>query len=39
MSKKIEFYIPYKSAAGGWGALQSTSKHLLKSENAVRKSS
>ncbi|MGI9275404.1 MAG: FdhF/YdeP family oxidoreductase [Endozoicomonas sp.] len=27
---------PYRNAAGGWGALASTGKHLLKSENAVR---
>ncbi len=26
----------YKGAAGGWGALTSTSKHLLKSENAIK---
>ena len=31
-TKKIK---PYNHAAGGWGALASTSKHLLKSENAI----
>lgn len=36
MTKKLEFYRPYKGPAGGWGALQSTTKHWLKSDNAVR---
>jgi len=27
---------PYKGAAGGWGALASTTKHLLKSNNVAR---
>lgn len=36
MSKKIEFFTPYKKPAGGWGALKSTTKHLFKSDNAVR---
>jgi molybdopterin-dependent oxidoreductase alpha subunit len=27
---------PYKGAAGGWGALASTTKHLLKSHNVAR---
>ncbi len=30
---KIE---PYSGSAGGWGALNSTTKHLLKSENAFK---
>jgi molybdopterin-dependent oxidoreductase alpha subunit len=36
MSKKPDFYTPYKGPAGGWGALQSTTKHWLKSDNAIR---
>ncbi|WP_062268456.1 FdhF/YdeP family oxidoreductase [Endozoicomonas arenosclerae] len=32
-AKKLK---PYTRAAGGWGALASTGKHLLKSENAVK---
>lgn len=37
MSKKTtDFYTPYKGPAGGWGALQSTTTHWLKSDNAVR---
>jgi len=36
MSKKDNFHAPYKGPAGGWGALHSTTKHWLKSENAVR---
>ncbi|MBR7889171.1 FdhF/YdeP family oxidoreductase [Marinomonas sp. A79] len=36
MSKKTDFYTPYKGPAGGWGALQSTTSHWLKSDNAVR---
>lgn len=36
MSKKNEFYTPYTAPAGGWGALQSTTKHWLQSDNAVR---
>lgn len=36
MSKKLDFFSPYKGPAGGWGALQSTTKHWLKSDNAVR---
>ncbi|GAA0231483.1 FdhF/YdeP family oxidoreductase [Marinomonas primoryensis] len=36
MSKKPDFYTPYKGPAGGWGAIQSTTKHWLKSDNAIR---
>ncbi|WP_051785914.1 FdhF/YdeP family oxidoreductase [Endozoicomonas numazuensis] len=32
-AKKLK---PYTRSAGGWGALASTGKHLLKSENAVK---
>ncbi|WP_051436168.1 FdhF/YdeP family oxidoreductase [Marinomonas ushuaiensis] len=35
-NKANPFYTPYKGAAGGWGALKSTTEHLFKSENAVR---
>jgi molybdopterin-dependent oxidoreductase alpha subunit len=33
---KNNFFTPYKGPAGGWGALQSTTKHWLKSDNVVR---
>ncbi|MGO3346670.1 MAG: FdhF/YdeP family oxidoreductase [Marinomonas sp.] len=33
---KNNFYTPYKGAAGGWGALKSTTQHWLKSDNVVR---
>ena len=33
MSKKI---IQYRNAAGGWGSLASTAKHLIKSENIAK---
>ncbi|WCN09784.1 FdhF/YdeP family oxidoreductase [Marinomonas mediterranea] len=36
MTKKDDTLDPYKGPAGGWGALQSTTKHLLQSNNAVR---
>lgn len=36
MSKQDDYYQPYAGPAGGWGALKSTTKHLLDSDNAVR---
>ena len=36
MSKKDAYFEPYSGPAGGWGALKSTTEHLLKSDNAVR---
>ncbi|GAB3485492.1 FdhF/YdeP family oxidoreductase [Marinomonas epiphytica] len=36
MSKKTDHHTPYSGPAGGWGALKSTTKHWLKSDNAVR---
>ncbi|TDO99608.1 FdhF/YdeP family oxidoreductase [Marinomonas balearica] len=36
MSKKDDTVESYNGPAGGWGALQSTTKHLLQSDNAVR---
>lgn len=30
------YFTPYKGPAGGWGALRSTTKHWLQSENATR---
>ncbi|MCV2403331.1 FdhF/YdeP family oxidoreductase [Marinomonas sp. C2222] len=36
MTDKKTVYTPYKGAAGGWGALKSTTKHWLQSENSVR---
>ncbi|WP_277253060.1 FdhF/YdeP family oxidoreductase [Neptunomonas phycophila] len=35
-SFKTAYFAPYTGPAGGWGALQSTTQHWLKSENAVR---
>lgn len=36
MTKKVKQLSPYSGPAGGWGALKSTTKHLLKSRNAKR---
>ncbi|TDR15230.1 FdhF/YdeP family oxidoreductase [Marinomonas communis] len=36
MRKNDIYFTPYSGPAGGWGALKSTTKHLLKSRNAAR---
>ncbi|MEC8082376.1 MAG: molybdopterin-dependent oxidoreductase, partial [Pseudomonadota bacterium] len=36
MRKDDIYFTPYSGPAGGWGALKSTTKHLLKSRNATR---
>ena len=36
MSKPTKSTPAYTSPAGGWGALKSSAKHLIKSENAAK---
>ena len=36
MSKSTKNNPPYSSPAGGWGALRSSAKHLIQSENAAK---